>query len=124
MKTLYAYYREEKWKEINASEKKPQSIQDKADFARISIINDEWNREVGKAREARLNQERQEMKEQIERNLQEQMEWEEEQKRITNEFIRKEKVRTMPPIFDIHLSVSKLVLLFDFSGGGKIVHCS
>lgn len=95
MKTLYAYYREEKHREIAASERAPQSIQDDADFERVTKINDEWNRQVGKAREARLDRERREMKEQIERNLQEQMEWEEEQRRIKNELVLKEKVNTI-----------------------------
>lgn len=93
---MYAHYREEKLRSLAASKEKPQSLQDDADFARISKINDEWNRQVGKEREARLDRERREMKEQIERNLQEHMEWEEEQKRITNELVLKEKVNSTP----------------------------
>lgn len=92
MKSLYAYYKREKEKRIEASVQKPQSIQDDADFERISKINDEWNRNVAKIREARLERERREMKEQIERNLVEQMEYEEEQRRITNEMVLREKV--------------------------------
>lgn len=96
MKTLYAHYREEKSNIVAASKAKPQSLQDDADFERISKINDEWNRQIRNVREVRLERERREMREQIERNLQEQMEWEEEQKRITNELVLKEKVHTSP----------------------------
>lgn len=89
---MYAYYRDDKRKRIEASEQKPQSIEDDADFERVYKINEDWNREVAKIREARLTKERREMKEQIERNLEEQLEWEEEQRRITNELVLREKV--------------------------------
>lgn len=77
---------------MTASEQKPQSIQDDADFERVSKINDEWNESVAKVRAVRLEKERREMQQQIERNLEEQMEYEEEQRRITNELVLREKV--------------------------------
>lgn len=98
---MYAYYRDDKRKRIEASEQKPQSIEDDADFERVFKINEDWNREVAKIREARLTKERREMKEQIERNLEEQLEWEEEQRRITNELVLREKVNVEICLFDL-----------------------
>lgn len=92
LKALKAYFLEEKLKRDEAMAKKPQSIEDDADFERISKINDEWNRKVAAVREARLNAERIAMEDEIKWQLEKQREYEEEQRRITNEMVLKEKV--------------------------------
>lgn len=71
---------------------KPQSIEDDADFEVISKINDEWNQNVAKIREARLEAERIAMREEIKWQLEQQREYEEEQRRQTNELVLREKV--------------------------------
>lgn len=92
MKSLKAYFREEKLKRDEALAQKPQSIADDADFERISKINDEWNRNVAKVREARLEAERIQMQKQIRWELEQQREYEEEERRKINELVLKEKV--------------------------------
>lgn len=92
MKSLKAYFREEKLKRDEALAQKPQSIADDADFERISKINDEWNRNVAKVREARLKAERIQMQKQIRWELEQQREYEEEERRKINELVLKEKV--------------------------------
>lgn len=92
MKSLRAFFREEKRKRDEALAKKPQSIEDDADFERISKINDEWNHQVAKVREARLKSERIAMQEEIKWQLEQQREYEEEQRRITNDLVLQEKV--------------------------------
>lgn len=93
MKALSAWFHEEKLKRDEALARKPQSIEDDADFERISKINDEWNREVAKVREARLKAERIQMEQEIKWQLEQQREYEDEQRRITNELVLREKVR-------------------------------
>lgn len=92
MKSLKGFFREEKLKREEALARKPQSAEDDADFERISKINDEWNREVAKIREARLKAERIAMQQEIEWQLEQQREYEAEQRRKTNELVLKEKV--------------------------------
>lgn len=92
MKSLKAYFREEKLKRDEALAQKPQSIADDADFERISKINDEWNRNVAKVRGARLEAERIQMQKQIRWELEQQREYEEEERRKINELVLKEKV--------------------------------
>lgn len=92
MKSLKAYFKNEKLKRDEALAQKPQSLADDADFERISKINDDWNRNVAKIREARLKAESIQMKKQIEWELEQQREYEEEQRRKTNELVMKEKV--------------------------------
>lgn len=92
LKSLKAYFREEKLKRDEALAQKPQSIADDADFERISKINDEWNRNVAKVREARLKAERIQMQKQIRWELEQQREYEEEERRKINELVLKEKV--------------------------------
>lgn len=79
-------------KRDEALAQKPQSIADDADFERISKINDEWNRNVAKVREARLEAERIQMQKQIRWELEQQREYEEEERRKINELVLKEKV--------------------------------
>lgn len=92
LKSLKAYFREEKLKRDEALAQKPQSIADDADFERISKINDEWNRNVAKVRGARLEAERIQMQKQIRWELEQQREYEEEERRKINELVLKEKV--------------------------------
>lgn len=93
MKSLRAYFVEEKKLREEALAQKPQSMEDDADFERISKINDEWNRNIVKIREARLAKERVQRKKQIQQFIEQQQEYEEEQRRITNELVLREKVR-------------------------------
>lgn len=92
MKSLHAYFREEKQKRDEALAQKPQSAEDDADFERISQINDEWNRNIAKIRDERLKAERIAMRQEIQWQLEQQREYEEEQRRKTNELVLKEKV--------------------------------
>lgn len=92
MKSLRAYFREEKRKLDEAMKQKPQSLRDDADFDRISKINDEWNQGIAKMREARLQAERIAMQKEIKWQLEQQREYEAEQQRITDELVLKEKV--------------------------------
>lgn len=92
MKALRAFLKEEKQKRDELLAQKPQSLEDDADFEAISKINDEWNQKVAKIREARLKAERIAMREEIEWQLEQQMEYEEEQRRKTNELVLREKV--------------------------------
>lgn len=91
MKSIYAYYRQEKINRIETSAKES-TRQDDADFENVLKINNEWNQTVAKLREVRLAKEHREMAEQIRKNLEEQKEYEEEQRRITNEIVLREKV--------------------------------
>lgn len=93
MKSLYAFFREEKLKRDEALAQKPQSAEDDADFERISKINNEWNQEVAKVREARLNAERIAMQKEIQWQLEEQRAYEAEQRQIVDELVRREKVK-------------------------------
>lgn len=92
MKSLRAYFREDKLKRDEALAKKPQSAEDDADFERISKINDEWNQEVAKVRDARLKTERIAMQKEIQWQLEQQREYEAEQRRKTDELVLREKV--------------------------------
>lgn len=92
MKSLKAYFREEKLKRDEALAQKPQSLADDADFERSNKINDEWNRNVVKIREARLKTERIQMQKKIRWELEQQREYEEEERRKINELVLKEKV--------------------------------
>lgn len=92
MASLRNFFQEEKRKRDESLAQKPQSIEDDADFERISKINDEWNRNVAKIREARLTKERTEMRKRIEWELEQQREYEEEERRRVNEMVLKEKV--------------------------------
>lgn len=92
MKSLHAYFREEKRKRDEALAQKPQSAEDDADFERISKINNEWNQNIAKIRDERLKAERIAMQEKILWQLDQQREYEEEQRRKTNELVLKEKV--------------------------------
>lgn len=92
MASLRNFFHEEKRKRDESLAQKPQSIEDDADFERISKINDEWNRNVAKMREARLTKERTEMRKRIEWELEQQREYEEEERRRVNEMVLKEKV--------------------------------
>ncbi|XP_031626793.1 probable 28S ribosomal protein S26, mitochondrial [Contarinia nasturtii] len=91
VKSIRTYFREEKHKRDEAMLLKPQSIKDDADFERISKINDEWNQGIAKMREARLNAERIAMQQEIKWQLEKQREYEEEQRRIIDELVLKEK---------------------------------
>lgn len=92
MKSLRAYFRDEKLKREEALAQKSQTAEDDADFEKISKINDEWNRQVAKVREARLNAERIAMQDEIQWQLEQQREYEAEQRRITDELVLQEKV--------------------------------
>lgn len=92
MKSLRAYFREDKLKRDEALAQKPQSAEDDADFERISKINDEWNQEVAKVRDARLKTERIAMQKEIQWQLEQQREYEAEQRRKTDELVLREKV--------------------------------
>lgn len=92
MKSLRAYFREDKLKRDEALAQKPQSAEDDADFERISKINDEWNQEVAKVRDARLKAERIAMQQEIQWQLKQQREYEAEQRRKTDELVLREKV--------------------------------
>ncbi|XP_055300458.1 probable 28S ribosomal protein S26, mitochondrial [Sitodiplosis mosellana] len=91
MKSLRAFFREEKLKRDEALAQKPQSVEDDADFERISKINDEWNREVAKVRDARLKAERFAMQQEIQWQLEQQREYEAEQQQKINELVLREK---------------------------------
>lgn len=93
MKALRAFFAEEKRKRDEALAQKPQSIEDDADFEVVSKINDEWNRNVAKIREARLENERIAMRQEIQWQLEQQREYEEEQRQKTNELVLREKVK-------------------------------
>ena len=108
MKSLKEFFREEKLKREEALAQKPQSAEDDADFERISKINDEWNREVAKVREARLKAERIAMQEEIKWQLEQQREYEAEQRQKTNELVLREKVE-----FNFICSQSISWLIFD-----------
>lgn len=95
MTSMRAYFREEKRKRDEALAKKPQSIEDDADFERISKINDEWNQNVAKIREQRLKAERIQMHQEIQWQLEQQKEYEEEQRHKMNELVLREKVRSI-----------------------------
>lgn len=92
MRSLYAYFKEDKQRRDEALAQKPQSLEDDADFEAISKINDEWNQKVAKIREARLAAERNTMREEIAWQLEKQREYEEEQRLKTNELVQREKV--------------------------------
>lgn len=121
MKALSAFFRDEKLKRDEALAQKPQSIEDDADFERISKINDEWNREVAKIREARLRAERIQMQEEIRWQLEQQRVYEEEQRRITNELVLREKV-ILSSVVNLN-SLSLLMFDFDHLGSGEVIHC-
>lgn len=91
MKSLRAFFVEEKRLRDEALAEKPQSIEDDADFERISKINNKWNVEVAKVREARLAKERIETENQIKLFVEKEREFEEEQRRISNELVLREK---------------------------------
>lgn len=92
MASLRNYFEEEKRKRDEALAEKPQSIEDDADFEKVLKINDEWNRNVAKIREERLTQQRIEMRKKIEWELEQQRQYEEEERRRINEMVLKEKV--------------------------------
>lgn len=93
MKALRAFFEEENRKRDEALAQKPQSIEDDADFESVSKINDEWNRSVAKIREARLENERIAMRQEIQWQLEQQREYEEEKRQKTNELVLREKVK-------------------------------
>lgn len=95
MASLRNFFAEEKRKRDAALAEKPQSIEDDADFERITKINDEWNRNVEKIRNERLAQQRAEMRKKIEWELEQQRQYEEEERRRVNEMVLKEKVRIL-----------------------------
>lgn len=95
MASLRNFFAEEKRKRDAALAEKPQSIEDDADFERTSKINDEWNRNVAKIRDERLAQQRTEMRKKIEWELEQQRQYEEEERRRINELVLKEKVRRL-----------------------------
>lgn len=93
MKALRAFFEEENRKRDEALAQKPQSIEDDADFESVSKYNDEWNRSVAKIREARLENERIAMRQEIQWQLEQQREYEEEKRQKTNELVLREKVK-------------------------------
>lgn len=92
MASLRNYFVEEKHRREEALAEKPQSIEDDADFERITQINDEWNRNVAKMRDERLKQQRIEMRERIESELEQQRQYEEDERKRVDELVLKEKV--------------------------------
>lgn len=128
MASLRNFFEEEKRKHDAALAEKPQSIEDDADFERISKINDEWNRNVAKMRDARLSKERTEMRKRIEWELEQQQLYEEEERQRVNELVLKEKVCTTLMRYD-DFNARKLMLhfilfLFHCLGSCKIVYCT
>lgn len=95
MRSLRNYFHKEKLLKQEALSKKPQSIEDNADFERVSKINDEWNRSVAKIRAARLANERIEEKIRIEQEIAQIKEYEEEQRQLVDELVQREKVCSM-----------------------------
>lgn len=64
-----------------------------ADYARISKINDQWNRDVAEVRIARVARERAEEEDRILADIERRDAEREEQRRKINELVLKEKVR-------------------------------
>lgn len=95
---LMGYYMEKNANQDEGQAQIEQSLDDDAEFERISKINDEWAHKVGQVREARLKSERIAMQEEIQFQLKQQREYEEEQRRISNELVLKEKVGKAMPI--------------------------
>lgn len=90
MTSLHAFFAEEKKKRDEAKVSK--TLADEEDYEQTKRINDEWNKNVAKIREARLKAERIAMQEEIMWQLDQQREYEEEQRRLTNEMVLREKV--------------------------------
>lgn len=128
MASLRNFFAEEKRKRDESLAQKPQSIEDDADFERIMKINDEWNRNVAKIREARLAKERTDMRKRIEWELEQQRQYEEEERIRVNEMVLKEKVckccTMYLPVGPLRFTNLNLFLSFDFHclGSCKIVH--
>lgn len=95
MRSLRNYFQKEKLLKEEALSKKPQSIEDDADFERVSKINDEWNRSVAEIRAARLANERIEEEIRIEQEIAQVKEYEEEQRQLVDELVQREKVCSM-----------------------------
>lgn len=131
MASLRNYFAEEKRKHDEALAEKPQWIEDDADYERINEINDEWNRNVAKIRNERLKQQRIQMREKIEWELEQQHQYEEEERRRINELVLKEKVcvKFIKAGYlgnDIH-ETNKLLysfIQFVYLGSSKIVYCA
>lgn len=92
MLSLRNYFENVNRQREEALAEKPKSIEDDADFEEIKQINDEWNRNVAKIRNERLKQQRIQMRQQIESELEQQRQYEEEERRRLNELVLSEKV--------------------------------
>lgn len=112
MRSLRKYFENERLLKEEALSKKPQSIEDDADFERISKINDEWNRNVAEIRAARLAKERIEEKLRIEQEIAQIEEYKEEQRQLTNELVLREKVCS---ISNFNISILKCTKLLKSS---------
>lgn len=126
MASLRNYFVEEKHKREAALAEKPQSIEDDADFERITKINDEWNRNVAKIRIARLEQQRIQMREKIQWELEQQRQYEDEERQRLNELVLKEKVCASNTIQN-SLGIDEFynhVCIYPYLGSSKIVHCT
>lgn len=114
MASLRNYFAEETHRREEALAEKPQSIEDDADFERITQINDEWNRNVAKIRNERLKQERIQMREKIESELQQQRQYEEEQRKRINDLVLKEKVCVSFCTEQMHFMNAHVLTFFHF----------